>query len=122
MSQRGKFFFAFLSVSEHFELIETNSFFFFLNFREREAQNVRERSEQDASVLDVLELRSDRLYQSFLKDHSQLSYCSLEIMIAVKDCDPCGALLFSFYLGHICLETARNSKGVGPEISLYQLL
>ena len=27
-------------------------------------------------------------------DHFQLSYCSLEIIYAVKDCDPCGALLY----------------------------
>ena len=28
------------------------------------------------------------------KNHFQLSYCSLEIVHAVKDCDPCGALLY----------------------------
>ena len=38
---------------------------------------------------------SDWLYQSFIKDHSQLSYCSLEIVYAVKDCDLGGALLSS---------------------------
>ena len=42
MGQRGK-----KCVSEHFESIETH--FFFNIFREREAQNARERSEQDAS-------------------------------------------------------------------------
>ena len=34
-------------VSEHFKSIETH-FFFFENFREREAQNAREQSERDA--------------------------------------------------------------------------
>ena len=72
-SKGYKNFFAFLCVSEHFESIETH-LFFFENFREREAQNACERSEHDASMLDVLELRSDRLYQSFLKDHSQLFF------------------------------------------------
>ena len=38
------------------------------------------------------------LYQSFIKNHSQLSYCSLEIVYAVKDCDPCSrAILFATY-------------------------
>ena len=43
-----KFFFAFLCVSEHFQLIETH--FFFKNFREHEEQNAREQSKQDASA------------------------------------------------------------------------
>ena len=58
-----KKFFAFLCVSEHFESIETR-FFFFENFREREAQNARERSEQDASVLNVSKFHK--------KNHSHL--------------------------------------------------
>ena len=70
MGQRGNNFFFFflffaflchsLCVSEHFMSIETH--LFFENFREREAQNACTRSEQDASVLEVLEvleLRSD---------------------------------------------------------------
>ena len=32
---------------------------------------------------------SDLLYQSFIKNHFELSYCSFEIVYAVKDCDPC---------------------------------
>ena len=48
IGQRGKFFFAFLCVSEHFESIETH--FFFENVYERKVQNACERSEQDASV------------------------------------------------------------------------
>ena len=47
--KKNFFFFAFLRVSEHFESIETH-FFFFENFREREAQNAREQSERDASA------------------------------------------------------------------------
>ena len=43
------FLFAFLCVSEHFKSIETH-FFFSKNFCEHEVQNVRKRSEQDASV------------------------------------------------------------------------
>ena len=79
-----------------FELIETH-FFFFKKFLERKTQNACKRSEQDASVLEVLELRSDWLYQSFIKNHSQVPYYSLDIVYAVKDCGPCGALLFLGY-------------------------
>ena len=79
IGQRGKkFFCAFLCVSEHFESIQTH--FFFENFRDREASKMRA-------------CWSDWLYQSFIKNHYQLSYCSLEIVYAVKDCDHCGALL-----------------------------
>ena len=35
------------------------------------------------------------LYQSFIKNYSQLSYCSLEIVYAVKDCDSCDRALLS---------------------------
>ena len=42
---------------------------------------------------------SDWLYQRIIKNHSQLSYCSLEIVYAVKDCDPCGrAILLLLYI------------------------
>ena len=49
MSHRSKkFVVVLLCVSEHFESIETN--FFFENFREREARNVREQTERDVST------------------------------------------------------------------------
>ena len=36
------------------------------------------------------------IVSKFKKNHSQLSYYSLEIVYAVKDCDPCGVLLYIF--------------------------
>ena len=39
---------------------------------------------------------SDRMYQSFIK---KKSFLSLEILYAVKDCDPCdGAILYGWSL------------------------
>ena len=86
MSQRGKFFFAFLCISEHFESIETHFFFrkFFVSAKRKTCSSEASKVRADWS---------DWLYQSFIKNHSQLSYCSSEIVYAVKDCDPCGELL-----------------------------
>ena len=60
--------------------VDWDTLFFFENFREREAQNARERSEQDASVLVLLNVS---------KFHKK-SFSSLEIVYAVQDCDSCG--------------------------------
>ena len=54
------------------------------------------------------------MYQSFLKNHSQLSYCSLEIVYAVKDYDPCGALLF--------MKPRFNSFITGDDVFLLLIL
>ena len=49
MGQTGKFFFAFLCVSEHFELTETH---FFFNFCEREVQYARKYAAPDCDTSD----------------------------------------------------------------------
>ena len=46
------------------------------------------------------------IVSNFRKNHSQLSNCSVEIVYAVKDCDPCGALLFI----HICIHVYKQCK------------
>ena len=84
--------------------------FFFENFHEREAQNAREQSKPDASVL-------VRLIVSKLKkkNHSQLTYCSLEIVDAVKDCDSCGRAILSVPLSLL----GSLSLSVCPAIKAY---
>ena len=74
---------------------------FFENFHEREAKNVRERSEQDASVLVGLIVSMIKK-----KNHSHLSYCSLEIVYAVKDCDSCDRALL-----YVCSVMHRHRHG-----------
>ena len=65
---------------------------FFENFRERQAQNAHERSEQDASVLVRLNVS---------KFHKKKSFSSLEIVYAVKDCDPCDQAILFAHKAHI---------------------
>ena len=52
------------------------------------------------------------LYQSFIKNHSQLSYCSLEIVYAVKDCDSCGRAILLVYFK--CIAELGGATGRMP--------
>ena len=79
-------------------------------------KNFRERKTRANETRNMRACWSDRLqaYQSFTQNQSQLSYCSLEVVYAVKDCDPCGAILSSqSFCDH--RSVYRHSLSVTPE-------